>query len=43
MQRIGRISQDPRIAAVALLLVENCHILPKDISTLTKRIITEDD
>lgn len=36
MQRIGRAGRDPRIAAVTLLLVEDCHILPKDVSTLTK-------
>ena len=43
MQRIGCAGWDPCIAAVALLLVEDCHILPKDVSTLTKKIITEDD
>lgn len=43
MQRIGRPGRDSRIATIALLLVEDCHILPKDISTFTKKIITEDD
>lgn len=43
MQHIGHVGWDLCITAVALFFVEDCHILPKDISTLTKRIITENN
>ena len=43
MQRIGCAGQDPCIAAIALLLVKDYYILPKDVSTFTKRIIIKDN
>lgn len=43
MQHIGHVGWDLCIAAIALFFVEDCHILPKDINTLTKRIITENN
>lgn len=43
MQRFGRAGRNPRIAVVALLFVEECHLLPDNISILTERTVTKDN
>ncbi len=40
MQHFGRAERNPRIAAVSLLFIEDCYLLPDNVNSLTERTVT---